>query len=83
MKATDVKVVSSLILYRLQITMILTSDTQAMNRTAVNTLASLIFISVNGPPSEKLKPQSYVENGWKKAGIPRPICQPESIRLRG
>jgi len=53
------------------------SDTPVRSRIAVNTLASLVFIKANSPPSVQFKPPSYVENSWKKAGIPHQICQLE------
>jgi len=49
--------------------MILINDTPANSQITVNTLASLTFNKVNGPPSVQFKPQSYVENGWKMSGI--------------
>jgi len=46
--------------------MILTNDTPARNRIAVNTLSSLIVIKDKGPPSVQFKPRSYVEKCLKE-----------------
>jgi len=43
------------------------NDTAARNRISIETLASLIFVKVNGPPPGQFNPEPYVQK-WLQEG---------------